>query len=206
MMVVFSALQLLLNMLPNLESVWWISAVGALMSYLYSAIALALSCWQLAKHGASPETTLLGMEAADPMKRAFGMFQALGNLAFAWSCSTLIISIQSTLRQPPKASESMGKTIVASFSTTAGFYITVACTGYAALGSSVPGDVLIGFDVSQQIELIANIAVMLHMVAVVQVFTQVSTPAVSSSPCHRPCLRPGPEASPLGPASCAAPV
>jgi len=100
--------------------------------------------------------------------------QALGNLAFAWSCSTLITSIQSTLKEPPKAVESMTKTIMASFSSTACFYITVACTGYAALGSTVPGDVLIGFDVSKSIELIANVAVLLHMIAVVQVFCQVN--------------------------------
>ena len=54
------------------------------MSYLYSMIALSLSCWQLSKHGMASDTTLVGIAAADPMKRAFGMFQALGNLAFAW--------------------------------------------------------------------------------------------------------------------------
>ena len=83
-----------------------------------------------------------------------------------------IISIQNTLKEPPKAVVSMKKTIVTAFLSTAAFYLSVAVTGYAALGSSVPGDVLTGFDVSPEVELIANAAVLLHMVAAVQVFQQ----------------------------------
>ena len=66
----------------------------------------------------------------------------------------------------------MKKTIVTAFLSTAAFYLSVAVTGYAALGSSAPGDVLTGFDVSPEVELIANAAVMMHMVAAVQVFMQ----------------------------------
>ncbi len=170
--IIFSALQIVLNLLPNLESVWWISAMGAFCSYLYSTIALILSAWQLATHGMASDTTLIGVEGGTPTQRAFGMFQALGNLAFAWSCTPLITSIQSTLKEPPKAVVSMGKTVTASFGTTAFFYTTVATTGYAALGSSVPGDVLTGFSLSSELELLANIAVLLHMVAAVQIYTQ----------------------------------
>ena len=83
-----------------------------------------------------------------------------------------IISIQNTLKEPPKAVTSMKKTIVTAFLSTAAFYLSVAVTGYAALGSSVPGDVLTGFDVSPEVELIANVAVLLHMIAAVQVFQQ----------------------------------
>ena len=93
--------------------------------------------------------------------------------ADAWSCAALILSIQSTLKEPPQAVKSMAKTINTSFSTTVLFYLSVACTGYAALGASVPGDVLTGFNVSDEVEVIANITVLLHMIAVVQVYTQV---------------------------------
>ena len=77
-------------MMPNLESLWWISAMGAVCSYTYSAIALGLSCYQISSDGASPDTTLFGMAAETPMKRAFGMFQAMGNVAFAWTCSMIV--------------------------------------------------------------------------------------------------------------------
>ena len=63
----------------------------------------------------------------------------------------------------------MQKTIVASYSSTGIFYISIACLGYAALGSTVPGDVLVGFDVSKEVELLANSAVLFHMIAAVQV-------------------------------------
>ena len=102
--------------------------------------------------------------------------------ADAWSCAALILSIQSTLKEPPQAVKSMAKTINTSFSTTVLFYLSVACTGYAALGASVPGDVLTGFNVSDEVEVIANITVLLHMIAVVQVYTQVSNQPVDLGP------------------------
>ena len=63
----------------------------------------------------------------------------------------------------------MQKTIVASYSSTGAFYFSIACLGYAALGATVPGDVLVGFDVSKEVELMANSAVLFHMIAAVQV-------------------------------------
>ena len=79
-------------MMPDLESLWWVSSLGAICSYTYSAIALGLSCYQISSAGVSPETTLFGMAAETPMKRAFGMFQALGNVAFAWTCAMMVRS------------------------------------------------------------------------------------------------------------------
>jgi 3D (Asp-Asp-Asp) domain-containing protein len=68
----------------------------------------------------------------------------------------------------------MAKTINVSFSTAASFYLSVACTGYAALGASTPGDIVVGFNVSDVVEVIANVAtVLLHMISLVQVITQV---------------------------------
>jgi hypothetical protein len=64
----------------------------------------------------------------------------------------------------------MQKTIAASYSSTGLFYGCISCLGYAALGSTVPGDVLVGFSISKEVELVANIAVLLHMVAAVQVY------------------------------------
>ena len=168
----FSCLQLLLNMLPDLESIWWVSLIGSIMSYAYSTIALALSLWSISIYGVSKSSSLFGKGGSTPFTAAMAVFQAFGNLAYAWSCAALIFSIQSTLKEPPKAVESMGKTIKASFATTAAFYISVACAGYAALGATAPGDVLTGFSVSNEVELIANVTVLLHMIAVVQVYTQ----------------------------------
>ena len=77
-------------MMPDLESLWWISAMGAICSYTYSAIALGLSCYKLSSAGVSPDTTLFGVAAETPTKRAFGMFQALGNVALAWTCAMMV--------------------------------------------------------------------------------------------------------------------
>ncbi|GAX74515.1 hypothetical protein CEUSTIGMA_g1964.t1 [Chlamydomonas eustigma] len=168
--LVFSGLQLILNMFPNLESVWWVSMIGTFMSYLYSMLAVILSGQSLGNNGAA-ETTLFGKTAGSPWLRAVGMFSALGNLAFAWSSALMVPSIQATLLEPPKSAFSMRKTIYVAFGTTCVFYVAIALLGYAALGSDVPGDVLTGFSgVSTQVEVMANAAVLGHMIAAVQVY------------------------------------
>ena len=84
------------------------------------------------------------------------------------------VSSRRSLKEPPKSENSMAKTINVSFSTATSFYLSVACTGYAALGASTPGDIVVGFNVSDVVEVIANVAtVLLHMISLVQVITQV---------------------------------
>jgi hypothetical protein len=45
----------------------------------------------------------------------------------------------------------MHKTIAASYSSTGIFYFLISILGYAALGTNVPGDVLVGFSVNKEV-------------------------------------------------------
>lgn len=51
----------------------------------------------------------------------------------------VLIEIQDTLREPPKAAISMKKSLNAGLGLTFVIYIAVSFLGYAALGDAVPG-------------------------------------------------------------------
>lgn len=88
------------------------------------------------------------------------MMSALGSIAFAYTFSLVLLEIQDTLRQPPNAVKTMKKAINISVTGAFGFYLTIACTGYASLGDGVPGEVLNGFpDAPNWLMVIANLAV-----------------------------------------------
>ena len=42
-MIIFGAMQLLFTQIPNMEEIWWVSIVAAIMSFVYSIIGLGLS-------------------------------------------------------------------------------------------------------------------------------------------------------------------
>ena len=44
--LIFGGVQLLMSQLPNLESAWWASAIGAMMSVGYATLATALGASQ----------------------------------------------------------------------------------------------------------------------------------------------------------------
>ena len=58
----------------------------------------------------------------------------------------VLLEIQDTLRQPPKARTSMHKAITIGVSGAFVFYFSSAVACYSALGDSVPGEVLSGFE------------------------------------------------------------
>ena len=61
---------------------------------------------------------------------------------------------QATLKETPtgpRSAVTMQKSIMTAFGSTGFLYLTIACLGYAALGSTVPGDVLVGFSVSKEV-------------------------------------------------------
>eukprot|EP00882_Tetradesmus_deserticola_P014246 GHRQ01015144.1.p1 GENE.GHRQ01015144.1~~GHRQ01015144.1.p1 ORF type:complete len:291 (+),score=82.26 GHRQ01015144.1:770-1642(+) len=160
--------QILMSQLPNLESAWWASAVGAIMSIGYSAIAIVLGGAQ-AKNGLGS----LSGRPAPPREKLFGSFNALGNFGFAYSCAIVLLEVQDTLREPPTASKTMKKTVPLALTTTFVLYTVVSVCGYAALGDNVPASIVLGFDSAPiWLTLLANFAVVVHLVPAYQVYGQ----------------------------------
>jgi hypothetical protein len=48
-----------------------------------------------------------------PKKQIFGIFNSLGNIGFAYSSAIVLMEIEDTLREPPRAAVSMKKTVMA---------------------------------------------------------------------------------------------
>ncbi|KDD72521.1 transmembrane amino acid transporter protein, partial [Helicosporidium sp. ATCC 50920] len=166
--VIFGAAEILLSQVKNLESAWWVSSLGVVTSLFYSTVALVLGC----RYASARQGTIGGIQA-NHVNKAFGILSALGAIAFAYSFSLILLEIQDTLHQPPKASKTMKPAVVLAISMSFFFYFVVAVTGYSSLGNSVPGFILTGFpDAPRWVIFVSNIMIMLHMISAYQVFTQ----------------------------------
>ncbi|KAG8493869.1 hypothetical protein CXB51_011344 [Gossypium anomalum] len=101
-------------------------------------------------------------------------FQALGDIAFAYSYSLILIEIQDTLKAPPAESKTMKKATLISVGVTTLFYMLCGCMGYAAFGDLSPGNLLTGFGFYNPFWLldIANAAIVIHLVGAYQVYCQ----------------------------------
>ncbi|KAJ4964260.1 hypothetical protein NE237_024199 [Protea cynaroides] len=69
---------------------------------------------------------------------------ALGNIAFAYSFSAVLIEIQDTLKSSPPQNKVMKKASLIGVSTTTLFYMLCGCFGYAAFGNDAPRNFLTG--------------------------------------------------------------
>jgi len=142
------------------------------MSVTYGVIAIALG----AMGAGNRLGTLAGRPGEGPLDRAFNVCSSLGNVAFAFSAAIICIEVQHTLREPPRAVVSMRKAVGASLSTGLALYALVAGLGYAAIGDAVSDDVLTDFErvdfAPLWLAMVANAAVLLHMVSAVQVYLQ----------------------------------
>ncbi|GBF89355.1 hypothetical protein Rsub_02233 [Raphidocelis subcapitata] len=170
--LIFSAVQLLLSQLPNLESVAGASAVGALMSLLYTGIALVLAFASVRNARGSP----LGRPGTSPLDKVMGVFNAFGSILFSNASAVLTIDIQHTMKEPPPSDVTMRKVVRTAFGTAMVLYLATGTAGYIAIGDSVGADVLVEFENEPQIHkvvpLIANIATVVHFFPAYQVFAQ----------------------------------
>ncbi|MED6222668.1 Amino acid permease [Stylosanthes scabra] len=107
-------------------------------------------------------------------QKVWRTFQSLGNIAFAYSYSMILIEIEDTIKSPPKESTTMKKATFISVVVTTLFYMLCGCFGYAAFGDSSPGNLLTGFGFYNPFWLldIANAAIVIHLVGAYQVYCQ----------------------------------
>ncbi|KAL5982930.1 hypothetical protein ACLOJK_017009 [Asimina triloba] len=174
-MVIFGAMEIVLSQLPSLEKVTLLSVLAAAMSFTYSFIGLFL-CARRLEHNhevrGSITGAMAGMSGVSKTTSVWYAFQALGNVAFAYSYSMIQVEIQDTLKSPPPENKTMRRAAMYGIGSTTLFYVTIGCIGYAAFGNTAPGNLLTEFYEPFWLVHIANLALVIHLVGAYQVYGQ----------------------------------
>ncbi|XP_056844677.1 amino acid permease 8-like [Raphanus sativus] len=172
----FGLLQIFLSQISNIHELSFLSIIAAVMSFSYASIGIGLSIAKVAS-GKVGKTTLTGtvigvdVTASDKVWKAF---QSVGDIAFSYAFTTILIEIQDTLRSSPPENKVMKKASLIGVSTTTVFYILCGCIGYAAFGNIAPGDFLTDFGFYEPFWLVdfANICIAVHLIGAYQVYVQ----------------------------------
>ncbi|KAL1820865.1 hypothetical protein ACET3Z_015734 [Daucus carota] len=172
-MLLFGIVQIFVSQIPDFSNTKWLSVVAAIMSFTYSGIGSALGLAKVLGDG-QIKGSIRGVPAATTAQKVWSSCQAVGDMAFGFSYSLILLNIQDTLRSPPQEKVTVKKASVISTSITTFFYLCCGCFGYAALGDSTPGNILTGFGFYEPYWLIdfANACIVLHLVGGYQVFCQ----------------------------------
>lgn len=176
-MIIFAVFQIVLSQIPNFHKLSWLSIVAAVMSFTYASIGLGLSIARLAEDGHHVKTTLTGTQVGIDVtgsEKVWKTFQSIGDIAFAYAFSTVLIEIQDTLKSSPPENKVMKKASLIGVMTTTLFYILCGTIGYAAFGNDAPGNFLTGFGFYEPFWLIdfANACIAIHLIGAYQVFAQ----------------------------------
>lgn len=170
---IFGGVQLLFSQAPNLESFWWASAFGALMSLGYSLIALGLG---IGYHGT--EGGIAPKSFSTTAQQVWNILNSIGAILFAYSFSIILLEIQDTLSsekgRPTGPITRMKRAVNVSVAVMTGFYISVACSGFASQGYDQEPYILKQFEgiAPNWVLYMANAMVILHLIAAYQVWSQ----------------------------------
>ncbi|KAL6999047.1 hypothetical protein U1Q18_000215, partial [Sarracenia purpurea var. burkii] len=169
----FGSVQTVMSQIPSFHDMEWLSIVAATMSFSYSIIGSALGLTKVIGDGRI-KGSIGGVPTSTATQKLWLVSQALGDIAFAYPFSGILIQIQDTLKSPPPENVTMKNASVMAISITTFFYLCCGGFGYAAFGNSAPGNLLTGFGFYEPYWLIdfANACIILHLVGGYQIFSQ----------------------------------
>ncbi|XP_054798083.1 probable amino acid permease 7 [Prosopis cineraria] len=172
-MLIFGIIQIVLSQIPNFHNIEWLSIVAAVMSFTYAFIGMALAVAQIIGNGFI-KGSAGGVSTHSMAEKVWLVAQALGDIAFSYPFSVILIEIQDTLKSPPPENQTMKKASTISVIITTFFYLCCGCSGYAAFGSDAPGNLLTGFGFYEPYWLVdlANACIVVHLVGAYQVYSQ----------------------------------
>lgn len=172
-MLLFGVVQIVMSQIPDFHNMEWLSILAALMSFSYSSIGLALGFSKVIENG-KIKGSIGGATATSTANKLWLVFQAMGDIAFAYPYSIILLEIQDTLKSPPPENKTMKKASMVAIFITTFFYLCCGCFGYAAFGSDTPGNLLTGFGFYEPYWLIdfANACIVLHLIGGYQVYSQ----------------------------------
>ncbi|EPS72414.1 amino acid permease [Genlisea aurea] len=172
-MLLFGLAQIVVSQIPGFHEMTWLSVIAAAMSFTYASIGAALGL-ATAIENREIKGSLWGVSAKSTPQKVWLVFQALGDISFAYPYTQIVPEIQDTLKASPPENKTMKKASIVSMLITTFFYLCCGCFGYAAFGDDTPGNLLTGFGFYDPYWLVdfANACVILHLIGSYQVYSQ----------------------------------
>nr|GEY01155.1 probable amino acid permease 7 [Tanacetum cinerariifolium] len=117
--------------------------------------------------------SITGVPNSSVAKKLWRTFQALGDIAFAYPYTFILLEIQDTIKSPPENKVIKRASAIAVIVTSV-FYVGCGCFGYAAFGNNTPGNLLTGFGFYEPYWLVdfANVCIIVHLIGGYQLFSQ----------------------------------
>ncbi|KAH6558999.1 hypothetical protein KP509_1Z032700 [Ceratopteris richardii] len=165
--VVFAAPHFLLSQLPNFNSIAGVSLAAAVMSLSYSTIA-----WGASIHKGTNDFTSYDYNFTTTPNAVFKIFNALGNVAFAYAGHNVVLEIQATIPSTPEKPSkiSMWRGVVVAYLIVALCYFGVAILGYWAFGNAVEDNILKSLQHPTWLIAAANLMVVVHVIGSYQIY------------------------------------
>ncbi|KAK6945945.1 Amino acid transporter, transmembrane domain [Dillenia turbinata] len=191
-MIIFGAIQLIFSQIPNFHKLSFLSYLASIMSFTYATIGIGLAIAKVSSEGNHVETSLGGTKVGIDVSAAdkiWKIFQSLGNIAFTYTFSNVLVEIQAssfmnsffsvgvsdTIQTTPAkpAHKAMKKASTVGIFVTTLFYALCGLVGYAAFGNNAPGNFLSdGFTEPYWLIDFANVCIAVHLMGAYQVFAQ----------------------------------
>lgn len=185
---IFGALHFFLSQLPNFNSVSGVSLAAAIMSLSYSTIAW-VACLS---RGRIPNVNY-GYKKTSAADSMFRVFNALGQITFAYAGHAVALEIQATIPSTPEKPSKvpMWKGALGAYFINAICYFPVAFIGYWAFGQDVADNVLVGLQRPSWLIAAANLMVVVHVIGSYQVYAMPVFDLIERSIVKRSKIPPG---------------
>ncbi|PIA39652.1 hypothetical protein AQUCO_02600242v1 [Aquilegia coerulea] len=164
---IFGSIHFVLSQLPNFNSVAGVSLAAAIMSLSYSTIA-----WVGCVSRGPVENVSYAYKKTSSADYMFRVFNALGEISFAFAGHAVVLEIQATIPSTPEKPSRipMWKGAVGAYFITAICYFPVALIGYWAFGQDVEDNVLVNLKRPEWLIAAANLMVVVHVIGSYQVY------------------------------------
>ncbi|KAH9326382.1 hypothetical protein KI387_006560, partial [Taxus chinensis] len=174
--VIFGSVHVFLAQLPNFNSITMISVSAAVMSLSdtlvidmcsYSTIA-----WGASAHNGQEPDVSYAYRDTTVANTVFGVFNALGQIAFAYAGHNVVLEIQATIPSTPNKPSKvpMWRGVVVAYIVVAICYFPVSLVGYWAFGADVGDNVLITLGKPRWLIAMANLMVVIHVIGSYQIY------------------------------------
>jgi amino acid permease len=165
--MIFGGIHFFLSQLPNFNSVAGVSLAAAVMSLSYSTIA-----WVACLSRGRIDNVSYAYKPISKTDLLFRIFNALGQISFAFAGHAVTLEIQATIPSTPEKPSRvpMWKGALGAYFINAICYFPVAIIGYWAFGQDVNDNVLMSLQKSSWLIASANLMVFIHVVGSYQVY------------------------------------